>query len=144
MIAELSMFTLPISCLTIFNLPWFMNLLFQVPMQYFFYSIGLYFCHQTHPPLGGISDFLTLFILFGAISLLFPSSKLGILQPGGYIFLCHLFLPFMGFLWQEIRVVFAIPFSSRSCFVRCVYVFLNLCFAFWAGKEGWMKYRAES
>ena len=87
---------------------------------------------------------LALVILFGAISLLFPSSKLDILQPGGYIFLCHLFLPFMGFLWQETRVVFAIPFSSRSCFVRCVYVFFNLCFALWAGKEGLMKYRAES
>ena len=28
------MFTLAISCLTTFNLPWFMNLTFQVPMQY--------------------------------------------------------------------------------------------------------------
>ena len=29
-----SMFTLAISCLTISNLPWFMNLIFCVPMQY--------------------------------------------------------------------------------------------------------------
>ena len=28
------MFTLPISCLTTSNLPWFMDLTFQVPMQY--------------------------------------------------------------------------------------------------------------
>ena len=28
------MFTLAISCLTTFNLPWFMDLTFQVPMQY--------------------------------------------------------------------------------------------------------------
>ena len=28
------MFTLAISCLTTFNLPWFMDLSFQVPMQY--------------------------------------------------------------------------------------------------------------
>jgi len=30
----MSMFTLAISCLTSFNLPWFMDLTFQVPMQY--------------------------------------------------------------------------------------------------------------
>ena len=30
----MSMFTLAISCLTTFNLPWFMDLTFQVPMQY--------------------------------------------------------------------------------------------------------------
>ena len=31
----MSMFTLAISCLTTSNLPWFMDLTFQVPMQYF-------------------------------------------------------------------------------------------------------------
>jgi len=30
----MSTFTLAISCLTTFNLPWFMDLTFQVPMQY--------------------------------------------------------------------------------------------------------------
>ena len=30
----MSMFTLAISCLTTFNLPWFMDLTFQVPMRY--------------------------------------------------------------------------------------------------------------
>ena len=30
----MSMFTLAVSCLTTFNLPWFMNRTFQVPMQY--------------------------------------------------------------------------------------------------------------
>ena len=30
----MSMFTLAISCLTTYNLPWFMDLTFQVPMQY--------------------------------------------------------------------------------------------------------------
>ena len=30
----MSMFTLAISCLTTFNLPWFVDLTFQVPMQY--------------------------------------------------------------------------------------------------------------
>ena len=41
LIAEMSMFTLAISCLTISNLPWFMDLIFQVPMWY--YSLQ----HQT-------------------------------------------------------------------------------------------------
>ena len=34
LIPKMSMFTLAISCLTTFNLPWFMDLMFQVPMQY--------------------------------------------------------------------------------------------------------------
>ena len=34
LIPKMSMFTLPISYLTISNLPWFMDLTFQVPIQY--------------------------------------------------------------------------------------------------------------
>ena len=34
LIPKMSMFTLAISCLTTFNLPWFMDLTFKVPMQY--------------------------------------------------------------------------------------------------------------
>ena len=34
LIPRISMFTLTISCLTTSNLPWFMDLTFQVPMQY--------------------------------------------------------------------------------------------------------------
>ena len=34
LIPRMSTFTLAISCLTISNLPWFMDLTFQVPMQY--------------------------------------------------------------------------------------------------------------
>ena len=44
------MFILAISCLTISNLPWFMELTFQVPTQY-----CSYFHDQTHPHLGIIS-----------------------------------------------------------------------------------------
>ena len=33
LIPKMSMFTLAISCLTTFNLPWFVDLTFQVPMQ---------------------------------------------------------------------------------------------------------------
>ena len=34
LIPKMSMFTLDISCLTTSNLPWFIDLIFQVPMQY--------------------------------------------------------------------------------------------------------------
>ena len=34
LIPKMSMFTLDISCLTTSNLPWFMDLTFQIPMQY--------------------------------------------------------------------------------------------------------------
>ena len=37
------MYTVAISCLTTSNLPWFMDLTFQVPMQYCIYSIRFYF-----------------------------------------------------------------------------------------------------
>ena len=40
----MSIFTLAISCLTTSNLPWFMDLTFQVPMQYYFLQ------HQTLLP----------------------------------------------------------------------------------------------
>ena len=48
----MSTFTLAISCLTTSNLPWFMDLTFQVPTQYFSYSIRPCFYHQSHPQLG--------------------------------------------------------------------------------------------
>ena len=43
----MSIFTLAISCLTTSILPCIMVLTFQVPMQYFLYSSGLYFHHVT-------------------------------------------------------------------------------------------------
>ena len=49
------MFTLVISCLTASNLSGFMDLIFQFPVQYCLYSIGLCFHHQSHPQLGIIS-----------------------------------------------------------------------------------------
>ena len=52
LIPKMSMFTLTTSSLTTSNLPWFMDLTFQVPMQYCSYSIGLYFHHWPHSQLG--------------------------------------------------------------------------------------------
>ena len=60
----MSTFTLAISCLTTSNLPWFMDLTFQVPMQYCSYSIRPCFYHQSHPQLGNS-------FCFGSIPLFF-------------------------------------------------------------------------
>ena len=106
----MSMFTLAISCLTTFNLPWFMDRTFQVPMQYCFLQ------HQTVLPSPVTSTgccfllWLHLFILSGAISPVFSSSILGTNQAGEFIFQCPIFLPFHtvhGFLKARI-----LPFPS--------------------------------
>ena len=89
------MFTLVISCLTKFNLPRFMDLTFQVPMQYC--SLQLW---NLLSPLDtsstGVSFLLWLsfFILSGVIFLLFPNSILVTYQPEGLILQCHIFLSF--------------------------------------------------
>ena len=61
LIPKMTMFSLGIYCLTTSNLPWFMDLTFQVPMQYYSLQHGLYFHHQAHPWLS--LDPATLFLL---------------------------------------------------------------------------------
>ena len=49
----MSTFTLAISCLTTSNLPWLMDLTFQVPIcNIALYSTGPCFSHQSHPTTG--------------------------------------------------------------------------------------------
>ena len=102
---KISMFTLAISCLTTSNLPWFMDLTFQVPMQYCSYSIRLYFHHQSHPQLGVIfcfgsisSFFLELFLHWSPVAYWMPtdlgSSSFSVLS------FCF-FILFIGFSRQE-------------------------------------------
>ena len=114
----MSMFTLAISCLTTSNLPWFMDLIFQVPMQYFSLQ------HQTLllPPDNWVS-FPSLFILSGPTSLLFPSNN-WILSDLGGSSSSVIFLPFHtvhGVLKARILECFAIPYSSRPHFVRTLH-----------------------
>ena len=108
-------FTHAITSTSTFNLPWFMDLTFQVPMQYCstasdFTSISslihnrvlflLWFC---------------LFILSGVIPPLSFSSILGTYQPGGFIFQYHIFLPLhtvCGVLKARVLEWLAIPFSN--------------------------------
>ena len=105
----MSMFTLAISCLTTFNLPWFMDLTFQVPMQY---------CSLQHRTLllspvtsttgcwfffGSISSFfLELFLHWSPVAYWAPtnlgSSSFSVLS------FC-LFILFMGFSRQEYWMV---------------------------------------
>ena len=108
------MFTLAISCLTTSNLLWFMDLTFQVPMQYCstaldFTSITSHIHNWTL-----FSLWLFLFILSEAISPLISSSILGAYQHKEFIFQCHIFLTFHtvhGVLKARILRRFAIPFS---------------------------------
>ena len=110
----MSTFTLAISCLTTSNLPWFMDLTFQVPMQYCSLQ------HQTLllPPVTSTAGhllWLHLFILSEVISPLLSSRILGTYWPGEFIFQCPIFLPFHavhGVLKSRILKCFAFPFSS--------------------------------
>ena len=99
------MFTLVISCLTTSNLPWFMDLTFQVPMQYrslqhwtllpspVTFTTGYCFCF------GSISSFfLELFLHWSPIAYWAPSNLWS--SSFGALSFC-LFILFMGFSRQE-------------------------------------------
>ena len=99
------MFTPAISCLTTSNLPWFMDLTFQVPMQY--YSLQ----HQTLLPspvtctswccfhFGSISSFFLELFLHSSPVAYWAPTNLGSLSFRVISF-C-LFILFMGFSRQE-------------------------------------------
>ena len=88
------MFTLAISCLTTSNLPWFMDLTFQVPMQYCSLHHQTLLSSRVTSTTGYCFCFCCLFILFGVIFPLISSSILGIYWPMEFIFQCPIFLPF--------------------------------------------------
>ena len=110
----MSTFTLAISCLTISNLPWFMDLTSQIPMQYcslqhrtlllspVIYTTGYCFCFGSTP-----SFFLESFLHWSPVAYWAPndlgSSSFGILS------FC-LFLLSMGFSRQEFWS--GLPFPS--------------------------------
>ena len=86
------MLTLAISCLTTSNLPWFMDLTLQVPIQY---------CSLQHQTLTShihnwvlFLHWLSLFVFSWAISPFFCSSIFSTYQVGEFIFQCHNSLPF--------------------------------------------------
>ena len=101
----MSTFTLAISCLTTSNLPWFMDLTFQVPMQYCSLqhqilllspvtsTTGYYFCFGSIP-----SFFLELFFHWYPVAYWAPND-LG--NSSFDILPFCLFILFMGFSRQE-------------------------------------------
>ena len=111
----MSTFTLAISCLTTSNLPRFMDLTFQVPMQY--YSLQ----HWTLLPSPVTSTTGCCFALAPSLHS-FQSyfstdlqEQLGTYRPVDFIFQCPIFLPFLvvhGVLKARILKWFAICFSS--------------------------------
>ena len=114
LIPNFLMFTLAISCLTTSNFPWFMHLIFQVPMQYCSLQLqtllpspvisttGCCFCF------GSVSlFFLVLFLHFSPVAYWAPtdlgSSSFSILS-------FFLFILFMGFSRQEYWSGLPFPF----------------------------------
>ena len=114
LIPRMSTFTLAISCLTTPNLPWFMDLTFQVPMQYCSLqhrtlllspvtsTAGCYFCFGSIP-----SFFLELFLHWSPVAY-WASTNLGS-SPFSILSFC-LFILFMGFSRQE--YCYGLPFPS--------------------------------
>ena len=110
----MSIFTLAISCLTTSNLPWFVDLTFQVPMQY---------CSLQHQTLLLIISYIHTWVLFllwllpfilsGVISPQISCSILGTYWPGEFLFQYPIILPFHtvhGVL--RARILKGLPFPS--------------------------------
>ena len=108
----MSMFTPAISCLTTSYLPWFMDLTFQVPMEYCSLQ------HQTLLP-SPVTSATGCCFCFGSASsfpleLFLHCTILGTYWPGEFIFQYHIFFSFHtihGVLKARILKWFAIPFS---------------------------------
>ena len=121
------MFTLAISCLTTSNLPWLMDLTFQIPMQYrSLYHRTLLLSPVTSKAgccfcFGSVSSFfLELFLHWSPVAFLHWSPY----RPGEFLFQCPIILPFHtvhGVLKARILKWFAIPFSSGPHFVRTLH-----------------------
>ena len=108
-------FTLVISCLTASNLPWFMDLTFQVPMQYCSLQHRTLLLSLVTSTTGLFLLWLHHFILSEVISPPISSSILGTYRPGEFLFHC----PFCLFILKaRILKWFAIPFSSGPHSVR--------------------------
>ena len=95
----MSTFIFVISCLTTSNLPWFINLTFQVPMQYCSLQHLYSFYHQSLPQLGIVFALAPSFILSVVISPLIFSSILGTYWSGEFIFQCPIFFAFSYSSW---------------------------------------------
>ena len=121
----MSMFTLAISCLTTYNLPWFIDLTLQVPIQYCSLQHQTFTTRSIHSwasYFGPASSFfleLLLIALYSSPVVYRISSNLGDL-----IFHCQIFWPFHtvhGVLTSRILEWLAIPSFSEPHFIRTLH-----------------------
>ena len=124
LIAKMLIFTLAICCLTTSNLPWFMDLTFQVPMQYCSLqhwtllplpvtsTTGCCFCYDSI-----FSFFLELFLHWSPVAY-WVATELG--SSSFSVLSFCLFILFMGSQGKILKW-FAIPFSSGPHFVRTLH-----------------------
>ena len=108
------MFTLVVSYLTTSNLPWFMDLTFQVPMQYCSLQHGTLLPSQVTPTIGCCfcfgsvsSYFLKLLLHWSPVAYWVPTN-LGS-SSFSFLYFC-LFILFLGFSRQECQS--GLPFPS--------------------------------
>ena len=123
-------FTLAISCLTTSNLPWFMNLTFQVPLQYgslhhqtlllspVISTTGYCFCIGSIP-----SFFLALFLHWSPVAY-WASTDLG--SSSFSILSFCLFILFMGFSRQEYWSGSPFPSPEESSRKKSISALLTL------------------
>ena len=115
------MFTLAISCLTTFNLPWFMDLTFQVPMQYFSSQHWSLLPSPVTPTTGCCFSFGSVSSFF--LELFPPWSLVAYWAPTGLgnssfsVLYFGLFILFLGFSRQEYRS--GLPFPSPVTRISC-------------------------
>ena len=120
LIPKVSVFTLAISCLTTSSLPWFMDLMFQVPMEYCsvwhwtLLSPPDTYTTECYFPFGPAGSFFLELLVIGPHSS--PGSILDIFQPGSGAGVSSssvtpfcLFILFTGFLWEEYWSGFPFP-----------------------------------
>ena len=120
------MFTLSISCWTTSNLPRFMDLTFQVPMQYCSLQYWILLSLQTHPPLGIISTLTQPLHSFWSYSNcpLFPSSILDTFRYEAVILISYLF----AFLCSSVLHILKSNYSFLGIDVICTLYILDLTF----------------
>ena len=135
----MSTFTLAISCLTTCNLPWFMDLTFQVPMQYCSLqhrilllspvtsTTGYCFCFGSIP-----SFFLELFLYWFPVAY-WAATDLG--SSSFSILSFCLFILFMGFSRQEYWR--GLPFSSP---VDHILSDLSMTRPPWVAPRAWLSF----
>ena len=124
LIPRMSTFTLAISCLTTSNLPWFIDLTFQVPIKYCSLQHRTLLLSPVTSQLGIVFALAPSPHSFWSYFSLISSSILGTYWPGEFIFQCPIFLPFHpghGVFKARILKWFAIPLSSGPHFVKTLH-----------------------